>query len=75
MCIERDDAGKVEKRQQLLTERLETSEIASRQWVKDVKLLQELRSKVSIVTSEPLEWRELATETAEKLKVVGNDFV
>lgn len=63
------------KRQQLFVERRKTSETASRQLTKSEKLLQEVQSKVSTVTSEQGEWREIAAETAEELMVDKADVV
>lgn len=73
--LERGAAAVAKKGQQLLAERREMSETASRQLAESGESLQVLQFKVAIVTAELREWRELATEITEKLKVANADVV
>lgn len=50
--VESDVPAKAEKREQLLAERWETSETASRRLTEDEELLHELQSKVASATAE-----------------------
>lgn len=73
--LERDVVAEAEKRPLLLIKRRETSETASCHLAEDGESLQESQSKIATVTAVLREWRKLATETVEKLKVAKADVV
>lgn len=64
---------RAKKRQQPLAKCLETSETASRTLAQDEELLQKLQSRKAVVIRELQDWRIVATETAERLKVSKSD--
>lgn len=73
--LEREFAAEAKTRQQLLSKRQKASQTASRRLGQDGVLLQELQLKLATMTAKLREWRELATETADKLKMAQASVV
>lgn len=71
--LERERAAEVEKRQQFLAERRETSQATSRPLAEGEDSLRDLLLKVATMTAERHEWYEQAAEAFGKLKAAEAD--
>lgn len=72
-CLERKCTSKVEETQKLVAERRETSRAAGCQLAESEESLRGLQPKIAAAAAKRNEWRELATEAAEELKVAQDD--
>lgn len=69
----RECATEAERWQRLFAEGREMSQTASHQLAEVEHSFQHIQSKLAAATTETNEWRELATEAAEELKVAHAD--
>lgn len=73
-CLDCKCVAEAEWWQHLLAKRQKTSRTPRRQIAESGETLLGLQSKIAAATAEINEWRKLATETAEQLKVALIDL-